>query len=90
MKSWLKARLANLSANKSLKVVGSTALVLGTALVAPEAMAAPDVSNITAFATDAYTSGILVVNEYGQVFMLPIALLSILWMLGKRFLFRSI
>ena len=75
---------------KYLSAVGTVAVTVGLGLLSTEAMAAPDVSNITAFATDAYTSGLLVVNEYGQVFMLPIALLTILWMMGKRFLFRSI
>jgi hypothetical protein len=90
MKTWLKARLAALSANGTLKVVAGTTAAVGAALVAPEAMAAPDVANITAFATDAYTSAILVVDEYGKVFMLPIALISVLWILGKRFLWRSV
>jgi len=73
-----------------LSAVGTAAVTMGLALLSTEATAAIDTTNITASATDAYTAALAVINAYGSTFLIPVAIISVLWVIGKRFLWRSI
>ncbi len=74
---------------KILKVT-SSALALGSALISTESMAAIVTTNITASATDAYDAAVAVMNAYGTTVLIPVATIGVLWVLGKRFLWRSV